>query len=249
MPVNLRSLAKEYANGTLGFQAYRKARDELIESILAGNTIVTAHNFQPPLKLQRAEVTPDFTDSQTGIAIAPAPRSSDAASTPAMDAVERQDNGTPARRGLLFGFAAIIILLVIAVAIYPFTQQKNSAPVAANPATSPGAVAHPDMQYSGGLSGGVTLIKQFLKQTDWTDESLRLFISAWQGLSAEERDAGLSSSAKTELANAIYRKLQEERIMQGLGDGQTSMDKQATLVAFAQQIGINDPRIVVKGIP
>jgi len=247
--MTLRALAKDYANGVLGLQAYRKARDELIESILAGNTIVTAHNFQPPLKLQRAEVTPEFSNTQTGIAVNPVLRPSDSASAPAMETMESQDNATPARRGILFVFAAIIIILVIAVALYPFTQQKKSATDAASPATSPGAGALPDKQYSGGSSGGVILIKQFLRKTDWTDESLQQFMNTWQGLSAEERDAGLSSSSKTELANAIYRKLQEERIMQGLGDVQTSMDKQATLVAFAQQMGINDPRIVVKGTP
>ena len=106
------------------------------------------------------------------------------------------------------------------------------------------------MQYSGGLSGGVDLIKQFLRQTDWSDESLQQFMNAWEGLSAEERDIGLTSSAKTELANAIYRKLQEERIMQqGLGDVQASINKQTALVAFAQQVGIIDQRIIVNETP
>ena len=245
--MTLRALAKDYATGVLGRQAYRKARDELIESILTGNTKVTAHDFQPPLKIQHIEVTPEFTSTQTGIAaIKPMPPQP---SDIPMETMAGRENTSPAHRGILLGVAAIIVFLVIAVALYPFTQQKKPASDAAGLTTSPGAGAHPDMQYSDGLSGGVTLIKQFLRQTDWTDASLQQFMSAWEGLSAEERDIGLSSSAKTELANAIYRKLQEERIMQGLGDEQTSIDKQATLVTFAQQVGINDPRIIVKETP
>jgi uncharacterized membrane protein len=245
--MNLRALAREYANGVLGIQSYRKARDELIESILTGTTKVTAHDFQAPLNLQRIEVAPDVTSIQTRSDKKPAPSQGPAVIK--TDSPKSHEHVLPVHRGILVGFVAIILLLVIAVALYPFTRQKKSTPADASQITAPAAGTDPDVQHSDTLNAGEDLIKKFLRQNDWTDENLQQFTSAWRGLSTEERDTGLSSSARTELANAIYRKLEEERIMLGLGNVQNSIDKQTILVTFAQQVGINDPRIVVKDTP
>jgi uncharacterized membrane protein len=167
----------------------------------------------------------------------------------APNTIEEQEHTSSVHRGILLVFAAIIVFLVIAVALYPFTHQKKSAPADTGQTTAPAAGTQPDLPHTDTLNAGANLIKQFLLKSDWTDENLQQFTNAWEGLSAEERDAGLSSSARTELANAIYRKLQEERIMLGLGDMQSSIDKQTVLVTFAQQVGIHDPRIIVKETP
>ena len=235
--MNLRALAKEYSDGVLGIHAYRKARDELIESILTGNTKVTAHDFKAPLKGQRTEAEPDVTSIQTGPRKKPAPRPGSSGVPDPMDA---REHTVSVHRGLLVGFIVIIVFLVIIVALYPFLHQKKPPTADASQIITPAADA---------VNAGEDLIKIFLRQNDWTDESLQQFTSNWQGLSAEERDTGLSSSARTELANAIYRKLQEERIMLGLGDVKSSIDKQTILVTFAQQVGINDPRIIVQDTP
>jgi hypothetical protein len=245
--MNLRALAREYADGILGIQAYRKARDELIESILTGNTKVSAHDFQAPLNLQRIEAAPDVTSIQPRSDNKQAPNPGPSGIT--TDTMKDQEHTSLIHRGILIGFAVLIVLLVITVALYPFTRQKKSAPADTSQTTVPAAGTQPDLPHSDTLNAGTNLIKQFLRQNDWTDESLQQFTSAWRGLSTEERDTGLSSSARTELANAIYRKLQEERIMLGLGETQSSIDKQTILVTFAQQVGINDPRIIVKDAP
>lgn len=248
--MNLRALARDYANGVLGLQAYRKARDELIEKILTGHTKVTAHDFQPPLNTQRIEVEADITSIQTKPNNKnPVPPPSPPVTAPAPKA--HQEHAALAHRGILVGIAAIIVLLVmiIIVALYPFTYQKKTALDDARITAPDHAGAQPDRQLPDAVNAGTNLIKQFLLQNNWTDENLQQFLSAWQGLSAEERDNGLSSSARTELANAIYRKLDEERSMLGLGDAQSSINKQTVLVDFAQQMGINDPRFFVKDTP
>lgn len=245
---SLRALAKDYANGVFGHQAYRKARDELIQNIMTGHAIVTAHDFQPPLNTQRFEVEADVTSIRTSPDIKkPAP--SPPVTAPETLANQEHTHTASINWGILVGITAIIILLVILVALYPFTHQKITAPEDSLPTSTDTVSPQPDTQHSDAVNTGTNLIKQFLLQNDWTEENLQQFISAWQGLSAEERESGLSSSAKTELANAIYRQLDEERIMLGLGDTQSSVEKQSILVTFAQQIGINDPRIFVKDTP
>jgi len=46
---DLRTLAKDYAEGAMERDAYRKARNELIDGILAGDVEVHPSDFPPPL--------------------------------------------------------------------------------------------------------------------------------------------------------------------------------------------------------
>ena len=46
---DLRTLAKDYAEGAIDREAYRKARSELIDGILAGDVEVLPRDFPPPL--------------------------------------------------------------------------------------------------------------------------------------------------------------------------------------------------------
>jgi len=234
--MNLRALAKEYADGVLGIHAYRKARDELIESILTGHTKVTAHDFKPPVNVQPAEVDADITSIQTSPRKKPAASPQTSITTHPIDT---REHAITVHRGLLIGFVVIIVFLVVVVALYPFLQQKQSVVGIVSQ-----TITTPDTQ-----SAGEQMIKDFLNQDDWTAENLQQFANTWKELSAKERDTGLSSSARTELANAIYMKLQEERIMLGLGEEQHSIEKQNLLVTFAHQVGIYDPRIMVQMTP
>ena len=243
--MNLRALAKDYANGVLGTQAYRKARDELIEGILLGHIKVAAHDFQPPLNLQRMDSEPDITAFRPNPATKAAPKPSAANTEPDADAA----NTPTTHRGILAGITIIIVCLIVLVALYTFTRQRTAVTEATDQATFSSAVPQTGTQYPVTLGAGENLIKQFLGQNDWTDENLQQFITQWQELSAEEQDAGLSSSARTQLANAIHRKLVEERAILGLGDIQSSVDRQNVLVNFARQIGISDPRLNVKATP
>ena len=244
--MNLRTLAKEYAGGLLGIQAYRKARDELIEGILVGRLQVTKNDFQAPLRSQRAEAAPDITAFRAPPLNKPVSKSSVTITEPKTDKAH-----TPSiYRAILAGIAVIIVSLVILVALYPVIQQKISVSDITNQAISSGpSGAESDAQHPFVLTAGEGLIRQFLAQNEWDDENLQHFIKQWQELSAEEQDAGLSSPVKSQLANAIHRKLLDERAMLSLGDIQNSVDKQTVLVNFARQIGINDPRLTVQETP
>ena len=243
--MNLRALAKDYANGVLGTRAYREARDELIEGILLGHIKVAVHDFQPPLNVQRVEAEPDITAFRPNPVTKADPKPSAAITEPGTDAAK-----TPTtHRGILAGITIIIVCLIVLVSLYPFTRQRATVSDATDQTTFSSAVPQSDTQNPVTVSAGENLIKQFLGQNDWTDENLQQFITQWQELSAEEQDAGLSSSARTQLANAIHRKLVEERAILGLGDIQSSVDRQNVLVNFARQIGISDPRLSVKATP
>ena len=242
--MNLRTLAKDYANGVLGLQDYRKARNELIEGILGGRVQVGTNDFQAPLNVQRAETAPDITAFR-------APATNKQASIPAAAITEPDTHSTnthATHRGILVGIAVIIICLVILVALYPVIQQKKTASSANNQITAPDA-GQPDTQLLVTLNAGEKLIKQFLAQNEWADENLQQFISQWLALSAEEQDAGLSSPVRAQLVNAMHRKLLEERSMLALGDKQMSIDRQTALVNFARQMGISDPRFTVQDAP
>ncbi|MGH8120823.1 MAG: hypothetical protein ACRESK_09435, partial [Gammaproteobacteria bacterium] len=232
-PMNLRALAKDYANGVIGPQAYRKARDDLIEDILSGRIQVTPHDFQPPPTMQRMDVEPDIT-AFSGRGSQPAAPKPTAAKVETREATQHP----PAtHRGILAGIAVIIACLVILVALYPFTRQKTPNSAASNQAADTALPS--DVQQAVTPGPGEILIKQFLQQNDWTDENLQQFIDQWQGLSAAEQDAALSSSARTQLANAIHRKLVEEHAMLGLGEVQKSIERQTVLINFAHQTGIS----------
>ena len=72
------------------------------------------------------------------------------------------------------------------------------------------------------------------------------FKSAWNSLTAEEQADGLTSPLKGQLTNAIYQQLLEERALLGLGDTETVLSRQNSLVNFASELGINDPRLQVQ---
>jgi len=246
--MNLRALAKDYANGVIGPQAYRMARNDLIEGILSGRIKVAANDFQAPLNVQRIEPEADITSFRGN----PAATSKDA-SKPLIDKPEARKVTPPApstHRGILAGIAIIIACLVILVALYPFTRQTNEVFDTSGQSQIPDTGLQTDSPQSAVAPGaGEILIKQFLQQNDWTDENLQFFINQWQLLSAEEQDAALSSSARTQLANAIHRKLVEEHAMLGLGEVQKSIERQTVLINFAHQTGISDSRLTLKETP
>jgi len=244
--MTLRNLAKDYANGVIGPQAYRKARNDLIEGILSGRIKVSAHDFQAPLNLQRIESEADITAFRGKPGNKATPK-------PVAAKQETREEVTPptsfTNRGLLAGIAIIIACLVILVALYPFTRQKTPIFDTASESTMPGAGNQPESQQPVVPGAGEILIKQFLQQNDWTDENLQQFSNQWQELSAGEQDAALSSPARTQLANAIHRKLVEEQVMLSLGELQKSIDRQTVLINFARQAGISDPRLILKETP
>ena len=54
---NLHALAKDYAQGVIDKETYRKARSELIDGILSGEIPVIAYDFPPPIDHEEADAT------------------------------------------------------------------------------------------------------------------------------------------------------------------------------------------------
>ncbi len=216
---SLRALAKEFANGALGREAYRKARRELIEGVLAGRIQVEAQEFRAPV-----EVDLDITAESDRTALRPerAPRPSAPPSPPPAAA--------PAYRrshlAWIVGSAVVILLCLIILAVLikgsdpffsePFSLEKGSDPLK-----------------------GAEQIEEFLQENNWTDYRLDEFLAEWRALSPEEQAAARSAPAMTRLANAINQQLIEERALIGLGADEKARDRQTALVNFAEQVGIN----------
>lgn len=87
------------------------------------------------------------------------------------------------------------------------------------------------------------LIKDFLNQRNWSNSKLDLFVQQWHVLSAEIRLQTMQTIELSQLNNAIYKQLLEERALSGIGNAENANNKQQKLIEFAEQIGINDSRI------
>jgi hypothetical protein len=241
---NLRALAKDYADGLLHANAYRRARDELIEGILAGRIQVTPHDFLPPINTQRVEAASDVTSIRSAPVAKSAQKPAIANTAPRKET--RKTHEYSVYRWVLAGIAVILICLLILVALYPFARQGIPAFPSGLKINLKNSGTESMEQQTDISSHGKRMIEEFLHQNNWSEESLRQFTGEWQGLSAEEQATGLASSARTQLANAIHRKLTEERALHSLDVQQGALERQHLLVNFARQIGISDPRLTVQ---
>jgi len=248
--MTLRALAKEYANGTMKAQEYRKARDELLDGITSGRIKIAAREFQAPIASKIVEAEADITAFRSAAPKAPqqTPAEKPSASAPCETVTRETSTHTHTTQwGLLIAIAVIIICLIILIALYPYVRPDGAFP---EREIGIATTITKDEAYTAALSEpGESIIKQFLRQNDWTGEKLREVISQWQELSAEEQAAALLSPARSRLVNAIHRKLGEEQALLELGEIETSIARQRLLVDFSNQLGINDQRLTVKEIP
>jgi len=145
-----------------------------------------------------------------------------------------------------------IILVVISLIIILALPYKSDDTVSTSALTADSITA--DEELNTGISviekssAGEKLITDFLAQNNWSEENLQQFKSDWLSLTAEAQADGLASPVKGQLANAIYQQLLEERALLGLGDTATVLSRQKTLVNFASDLGINDPRLQAETI-
>ena len=232
---NLRSLAKDYANGVLNKESYRKARDELFQGILSGKIAVLENEYRRPLEVEDMDITRDKT------AIMSAPPEKKPRPTTEFVPPDPPPSSSPLKLILITSIIAAICVIVIIVLFSKTGQQENEKDTLAD--TTEKHVITSVQQNNAGQA----LIKNFLKQNNWTDDSLQQFITEWNNLSDAERVKTLSSPIKTQLANAISRQLLEERALFSLGGDRSSViARQRSLVNFAGEMDINDPRITVQ---
>lgn len=236
---HLRELAKDFAQGKITQDDYRKQRAELIKGIMAGEIDVPDREFLAPLApTEDSEITAQGYEydpgSTTEIAVTkPGKKSKSSAAKPATPP-------PPARKPFpvwLFVSlsVAVLVLIVALTALFIFTSDEETA-------TTNGRVVN-ELPAAGEAAS--TLIKLFIQQNNWQQENLNKFQQNWQKIGTTEQQAAAQLPIMNQLKNAIYKKILEERAMIDLGDAESARQKQQVLVDFAQSVGITDPSISV----
>jgi hypothetical protein len=245
----LRALAKDYANGVLDKDAYRKARDTLICGILSGDTPVVANEFRPPMQAQDLNSTFD----KTAIQMVAPPREKEPKPTtefvpppPKSDVIaETKTRESSLKLYILPG------VVVAAIAIFILTLVLSLPDETTLLATDNSDVLTPVEQTTIAEQNipASELIEGFLNSHDWSEEQLQQFISRWNNLTPDELAKGLTPPLSIRLANAIYKQLLEERSLFGTGNDDAIIARQQTLVDFAEGLGMDDPRLQVREAP
>ena len=255
MVTTLRKLAREYADGSINQEDYRKSRTEFIEGVLAGTAVLEVNEYQAPVKIptfeEELENTGRRADMKAGAEVhtgditqfgsAPAANNTSGSKTakPAVAA----DTGS--KKPVIIGaaIAGVIVVIAIIAMLLPGSEkssQKTTVTQQSNDNTEKGAATATPVS-----TKAHRLIRDFLTSKNWSDTSINSFVIQWQALTTEEQAAANGSLELNQLTNAIYKKLLEEQALSGLGDAESAMEKQRKLVSFAEDIGIHDPRIKI----
>lgn len=256
----LRDLARDHAKGNLDKDAYRKARAELIEGILAGSIPVPEHEFRAPLPASDPEDSQDATvprkhkkkdlkipelevSDQTSV-MPQRSRPAPSAPAPAPQKTSARSGGS---RKVSWILGVILVVLLVAAAFYTSSQsggaQRDVSVRTTPPTDQPAPLPPPTPQVD---NSATRLIGSFLDHENWSEQNLADFVSQWASLPADDRSAATGSVAEGQLATEIYKELLEERALSGVGDPDKAHAMEERLVNFAHQVGINDPRLVVK---
>jgi len=229
----LRDLAKGYAGGKLDKAKYRAARTAYIESVVSGAVTLLSSQDSGGLAATTA------TDLNLR-------NSSDKTSMMGSAAYSRSqsnegDTGKSGKTktGLFIGGAALLVVIVAIVIALTGNKQEPSPTAVAAGSSANTASAIPDTT----PTATITLIRTFLTSNNWSQPTLDKFVADWQQMPEADRSASMSSVELGQLSNAIYKKLLEERALSGIGNPETSLDKQRLLVEFATSIGIQDQKI------
>ena len=245
MMKSLRELAKEHARNVIDQDTYRKSRSELIQGICAGKIDVEKHEYLTPLESCYEELD-DTADNLVTQITNPAKKSQAASAQvaserPPAEPVSRSrptpppetsSSGIFSRKNIIIVTAAIIALSITALTILLFLTTEDSPSSNTN---------HLVLQSSPGQS----LIVDFIREKNWSHESLESFSTSWSQLSVQEHSATSTGPEMKRLTNTIYQQLLDERALLGLGDVENAVANQQMLVNFAEQLGIDDKRLTV----
>ncbi|MCG8324572.1 MAG: hypothetical protein MI673_03575 [Thiotrichales bacterium] len=237
---HLRELAKDFAQGKINQDDYRKQRTSLVQGILAGNISVPDREFLAPLP--PPDEDPDITaqgydydpSSTTEIAVTkPGQKNRDVSATPAPPPPMASKHSPV----LLFTALSVAVLLIIVAvtALFIFTSDSKDT------------VPAPEQTVQAPVAGQAAsqLIQIFIEQNNWQPDKLKQFEEHWQQIGPVEQRAASGLPIMGQLVNAIYKQILEERAMATLGDAEASRRKQQILVDFANNLGIHDPKISV----
>jgi len=248
---NLRALAKDYANGVIDREKYRKARAELIEGILAGDIKVESREFIAPVE---AGDDTDITQEKTALRTEPDAFRSTGEFDPTSTPVTAQARKPPEKSSQkwIIGSAIVIIICSVVIISLLFQGEDEPVPVVFEAIPSEPEVTAPDTAVTDPVAEkpdyGITLIEQFLASKNWQTSSIEQFSTEWQELTDAEQQAAISSPVLTQLNNAIYQQLLEERALIGLAEPEKINARQEILVGLAETVGIYDDRLTVQKV-
>jgi hypothetical protein len=240
----LRQLARDYARGAIGKDKYRQSRTELIKGIIAGDITVKDIDYEPPLvpsDESDAAITEGIVRDDTQITSPQNNLKPNAKATPAQPKpvpVKKKKNSP-----LLFILVSIVIVisLILAVILFypeppkPITSTKTSV-VTKQPKSAPVPTESTIAE---------TLIADFLNQKNWNDDNLDKFIESWSALSDKEQNFSKQTKRMQRLSDSIYKQFLDAKALATI-DSQKAISKQQKLIEFAQQIGINDSRLIIE---
>ncbi|MEX2523333.1 MAG: hypothetical protein WD750_00090 [Gammaproteobacteria bacterium] len=243
----LRQLTRAYAKGDLDRDQYRKARAELINGILAGDITVPEKDYAPPVKPRSVEDTVEEVTERKSREKNPDgyPETEPARKKPPYP--EERSQAAPAATGnlpLWVGVAGVIVIAGLVYILLPDSSRENDAsPGTAEPTADSGNTAETTPEVA--TSEARNLVRAFLQERSWTRESIESFVSTWQTLPVDQRQAVRGSVEMSRLGNAIYKQLLAEKALSNLDDGNLALEKQKLLVNFAREMRIDDPRITM----
>ncbi len=256
--ISLRQLAKQYAEGSLDREAYRRARAEYLDAVLNGDQTpgpLTQANYTSPKAVAGEETVTSATfrrgTEDTRILMASRDPDEAGQQDPALQTQPiRLSDGSRNPVYIIAGIIAGVLVLSIGVSVLLIGGDGSSETSGVNPATEQPAAG--DTRPLTDTSGNAALaqLKAFLESPDWSQQALDDFVSHWQTLPQQQRDTALETTLARQLGDALFQQLQEERALQGLDDDATdSPAGQKKIIDFAREIGLEDRRLEVTATP
>ncbi len=241
---HLRELAKDFAQGNLNKDEYRKLRGDLIQGIVAGDIPVPDREFLAPLSpSEDADITAQGYEYDPGsttqiVATQPGKKKSSTPRPQSTSSTTPVKSPSPFSVPLFIGLSIGVLLLIAGItAIFIYSSDRPAT-------TTENAATETTSQPVAGQAAE-TLIRLFLQQNDWRQENLDKFVSNWQKIGPHEQQAAADLPIKNQIKNAIYKQIIEQRALIALGDAESARANQQRLVEFAAAIGIQDPSISV----
>ena len=223
----LRGLAKAYANGALEREKYRNDRTAYIEAVLSGAVSIKAvEHHTGRSKTGRID---EVTEQKPG-------KDRTAVNSDSTD-ITADPSPLQSRTGLIVGAAGVALLLILVLVFTVFTGNEDTPPQSQGPSAATSVVIDTPP------TAAQTLIKSFLGKNTWSESSMNAFLTEWEVMPEPEKSSIKNTVELGQLTNEIYKKLLEERALSGIGNPETSYEKQRQLVQFAANLGITDPRI------
>ncbi len=251
----LRGLAKDYAKGAIGKDVYRKSRAELIKAIVEGNVAVTPIDYEAPLKPDNDiedAITEGIQRDKTEIT---APQQKPSRPVAKNDSpVIKQNVKTKVNNKkspfifILVSCIIVISLILLVVLFYPKPPVSNSenvsetSDIASNSTTT---ATDDDADDSEEAAAGETLMANFLREKNWSEESINKFTDAWATLTAEEKMSASQTKRMQRMKDSIYKQFLEGKALASI-DSEKAKMKQQKLIDFAAAIGIDDSRLILE---